>query len=66
LESRRPSDPQPTWTVFADDGHVLGTVDTPPGLEIYQIGNDYVLGVWRDETDVEHVRLYGLSKTPLE
>jgi len=66
LEYRRPADKQPTWTVFADDGHVLGTVDTPPGLEIFEIGNDYVLGVWRDEMEVEHVRMYALNRTPTE
>ncbi len=27
-----------------------------------QVGSDFVLGVWRDELDVEHVRLYELAK----
>ena len=30
-----------------------------PGFEI---GDDYVLGVWRDDVGVEYVRLYALEK----
>jgi hypothetical protein len=29
---------------------------------VQQIGGDFVLGVWRDELDVEYVRLYQLIK----
>lgn len=61
-EYRGPGDDQPRWTVFAPDGHVLGWVETPPGLEIQQIGNDFVLGTWQDEMEVEHVRLYELGR----
>ena len=28
----------------------------------FEIGDDYILGVWRDATDVEYVRMYGLEK----
>jgi hypothetical protein len=27
-----------------------------------QIGNDFVLGVWSDDLDVQHVRMYRLEK----
>jgi hypothetical protein len=27
-------------------------------LELHQVGLDWVLGVWRDHSDIEHVRLY--------
>lgn len=51
------------WTVFDASGRSLGKVTTPEGLAIYQIGADYVLGRWRDPaTDLEHVRLYPLSR----
>ncbi len=30
--------------------------------EVYQIGQDFVLGMWRDESDVEHVGFYDLHK----
>jgi len=63
-EYRRPSDDMPRWTVFTPDGQLLGTLTAPKGLWIYEIGADYLLGRWRDELDVEHVRLYNLRKIP--
>lgn len=50
------------WNVLAVDGRWLGAVDTPPGLLIYDIGSDYVLGVRRDDLEVEYVQLYGLHR----
>ena len=32
------------WTVFDPVGRILGFVETPDGLEIYEIGEDYILG----------------------
>ncbi len=61
-EYRRPSDDTPRWTVFTSSGRLLGTLTTPTGLWIYDIGDDYILGRWMDELDVEHVQLYQLSK----
>lgn len=61
-EYRRPSDDVPRWTVFTPAGRLLGTLTTPTGLWIYDIGDGYVLGRWRDELDVEHVRLYEIVK----
>jgi hypothetical protein len=52
----------PRWTVFDSEHRMLGTVDLPEGPEVHQIGSDFVLGVWRDEMDVEHVQLYGVLK----
>ena len=37
------------------------SVDMPANLEIWQIGHDYVLGVWSDELDVEYVRRHALT-----
>jgi hypothetical protein len=51
-----------TWTVFDPDGRMLGGVTTPPRFRLTEVGADYVLGVWRAEMDVEHVRLYRLEK----
>ncbi len=62
----REFDPEPemprTWHVFDPGGRLLGAVTTPAGLGVTQVGEDFVLGVWRDEADVEHVRLYPLVK----
>jgi hypothetical protein len=59
---RRPGDEQPRWDVFDPDGQWLGTVETPPDFRVTEIGADYVLGVYRDELDVEQVQLYTLRK----
>jgi hypothetical protein len=61
-EYLRPGDEQPRWTVFDPDGTMLGTVETPPGFQILQIGSDFMLGRWQDELGVEHVRMYELLK----
>ena len=59
------------FEVFAADGTWLGSVSVPPGLERgfipdfapgLEIGDDYILGVWRDAQDIQHVRLYPLVK----
>ncbi len=60
----------PPFQVYTPDGEWLGTVSVPPGLEQenlglpvrFEIGDDYILGVWRDELEVEYVRMYGLVK----
>lgn len=56
--------PMPTsWRVFDREGRWLGTVTMPARFNPMDIGPDYVLGLWRDSDDVEHVRMYRLSKS---
>jgi hypothetical protein len=50
------------WRVFDATGRWLGTVPMPARFRPMEIGRDYVLGLWRDTEDVEHVRLYRLTK----
>jgi hypothetical protein len=50
------------WTVFDTEGRMLGTVSLPADVRVTQVGDDFVLGLWRDDVDVEHVRLYRLVK----
>ena len=50
------------WSVFDPDGHVLGFVETPEGLTIYEIGEDYILGRVQDELGVESVQLWPLER----
>jgi hypothetical protein len=57
-----PSDRVPVWTVFDQDGVLLGSVAFPEGFDCLDIGDEYVLGLWRDEDDVEYVRMYDLVK----
>ena len=50
------------WTVIAADGVWLGTVELPDRFVPLEIGEDFVLGAWEDELDVEYVLLYDLIK----
>ena len=55
--------PNPVWTVFDPEGHVLGFMETPAGLRIFQIGEDYILGYATDELGVEYVQVWSLSRS---
>lgn len=61
-EYRMSREEAPVWTVFDPEGRVLGMVETPAGLEVFEIGEDYVLGSAEDELGVEYVRVWGLSR----
>lgn len=50
------------WEVFDPEGRWLGRIDLPEDLEVYEIGRDFVLGVWSNEVDVQHVRMYSLER----
>ncbi len=52
----------PLWTVFDPEGRVLGFVETPEGLDILQIGEDFILGRVRDEFEVEYVQVWTLER----
>jgi hypothetical protein len=50
------------WVVIDPAGVVLGGIATPRGLTIAQIGDDFLRGVVRDESDVEHAVRYLLRR----
>jgi len=58
----REEDPAPLWTVFDPEGRVLGFVETPKGLDILQIGEDFILGRFEDEFEVENVQVWCLER----
>ena len=61
-----PGEDQPgvLWTVLDPDGQVLGFVETPKELEIYEIGRDYLLGKTEDEEfGVESVQVWRLDRS---
>lgn len=62
LEYQLPNQTPLTWTIFAPDGILLGTLKLPHNFEVFELGIDYVLGVTRDELGVETVRVYSLAK----
>jgi hypothetical protein len=57
-------DPGPfrQWVVFAPEGRALGTLDVPTELRVEQFGHGFVLGLWRDSLNVEHVRRHTLLR----
>ena len=61
-EYKLPGERENTWTVFDADGRVRGLVETPPELDVFEIGEDYVLGVTMDEFDVERVQVWSLHR----
>ncbi len=61
----------PPFEIHGPDGAWLGSVAAPPGLErafmqyqapYLEIGDDYMLGVWTDDLDVQYVRMYRIEK----
>ena len=61
-EYRFPGEDGNLWTVFDADGRVKGLVETPPDLDLFEIGEDYILGKTADEFDVERVQLWPLDR----
>jgi hypothetical protein len=55
--------PKPSrWSVFDPQGTFLGEIQVPASFLVSSITNDQVIGFFKDELDVEHVRVYGLIK----
>jgi len=52
----------PVWDVLGADGAWLGSLETPPGLEVFSIAGDLLAGVTRDSLDVEHVDIHRIVK----
>lgn len=50
------------YRIFAPDGAFQGLVECPEGLRIFEAGSDYVLGIWRDESDVEFIQVHQVEK----
>jgi hypothetical protein len=51
-----------SWSVFSPSGELLGIIDLPVRFRLLDIGDDFVLGVYRDDSDVEYVQLYALAR----
>lgn len=50
--------PPRRWSVFSADGHWLGDLEAPDRLRIVDSRGDIVLGIWRDDLDVQYVQLH--------
>ena len=48
--------------VLSRDGTAIGELSIPPGLEIHQIGKDFVLGIRRDDDGLVSVVMHRLLR----
>lgn len=53
---------QRSFAVFDPDGRWLGRVSMPDGLNVLDIGEDYIVGSVRDSLDVPSVHVYDLVR----
>lgn len=61
-EVPRPGNRQQRWGVFTPDGRLQTWLVMPERFRPTHVAPDAVVGVWQDEDDVEHVRVYGLTR----
>jgi hypothetical protein len=50
------------WIVLAPDGSPRARVQGPARFTPFEIGSDFLLGVWTDEMEIPYVRRYPLRK----
>lgn len=50
------------WRVFDHEGQLVGRVTLPGRFRALDIGAEWIVGVWRDEQDVETIRVYRILK----
>ena len=65
LPSYRPAYPEEgsPYTIISPDGKWLGQVETPPRFRILDVTGGLVLGVLRDEMEVENVVVYEVVRS---
>ncbi|MFN8669249.1 MAG: hypothetical protein U0164_18840 [Gemmatimonadaceae bacterium] len=51
-----------TWQVYSATGDWLAQLRLPARFRLFDAGRDWILGVRRDEDDVEYVELYQLTR----
>jgi hypothetical protein len=52
-----------SWAIFEPSGQIVAEITMPANLEPEHIGRNFMLGIAKDESDVERVRLYRLDKS---
>jgi hypothetical protein len=57
-----PADHAQVWTVFDLEGRALARVDLPARFDLHEVGPEYIMGRYRDELDLNFIRIYGLEK----
>ena len=56
------TDTSARWIVLDPSGQAVASLDLPAGMEVYDIGTDYLVGVVRDDLDVERVQVWPLRR----
>jgi hypothetical protein len=56
------ADAPPAYTILDPDGGLVGSLTLPREVTVLEIGADYLLGLYRDELEVEYVQLYRLTR----
>lgn len=59
---RPPWDDHARWWVFDQEGRWLGEAPVPPGVRLSDVGRDELVGILRDDFDVERVVVYELDR----
>lgn len=59
---RRPGAEAVAVHVFDPDGRLTGRFELPRDVQILDVGEDYLLGLYRDELDVEYLHVYDLVR----
>jgi hypothetical protein len=52
-----------TWSVFDETGRRIARLNLPQAFRVREIGKDFIVGVAKDEFDVELVRVYTLKRS---
>ena len=61
-EQGNPGDERRRFAVLDASGQLLGTVQMPDRFRPTHVQGDLLAGVWQDQDDVEHVRVYRVQK----
>ncbi len=62
-EYRLPGEESRITTIFDPEGRMVESLVLPRDLRIEEIGEDYILGVSRDDLGVEYLGLYSLTRS---
>lgn len=50
------------WQILDSTGVAIGVVQLPGRFELHAVEDQYLIGVWRDELDVEYVQVWRVSR----
>jgi hypothetical protein len=62
-EYTRPGEHGARWSVFSPRGLWIASAEIPYDFSVFDVGEDYVLGLHRDHAGVEYVQLYELVRS---